>query len=138
MFVEESKYFIRLQIVPMAAKISISWYICKGNLSFLNFYRIMERESQEAQVFCPLFSRIKDIALTLCALILTKRNHAELYFFTEKWLLGKIALGKPSSPLIWFLNDRNLHHERGNEKEIIFHLFISGYCAHKIKLLLHG
>ena len=44
----------------------------------------MEIESQEAQLFCPLFSRIKDIALTLCALILTKRNHAELYFYVEK------------------------------------------------------
>ena len=44
----------------------------------------MEIESQEAQVFCPLFSRIKSIDLTLCALILTKRNHAELYFYVEK------------------------------------------------------
>ena len=98
----------------------------------------MEIESQEAQVFCPLFSRIKSIDLTLCAIILTKRNHAELYFYVEKWLLGKIVLGKSSSPLIWFLNDGNLDHERVYEKEIIFHLFISGYCARRIKLLLHS
>ena len=51
--------------------------------SFLSL-RIMEIESQEAQVFCPLFLCIKDIALTLCAVILTKRNYGKFYFYVEK------------------------------------------------------